>query len=64
MNATIDSKLYYFAFSSEPSENDEIIEFYDKTGAEIESVPEERVIKISAWFSAGAIYKPVIAIKR
>ncbi len=63
-NATIDSKLYYFAFSSEPSENDEIIEFYDKTGAEIESVPEERVIKISAWFSAGAIYKPVIAIKR
>ena len=59
------AKLYWFAFpkNAEPSEDDEISEFYDSTGAEIEFVPEERDITVSVWLSEGVTYAPVIAVK-
>lgn len=45
------AKLIWLAGSEEPSEDDEIAEFYDDEGAEIEAVPENRNITISAWLS-------------
>ena len=58
-------ELVYFAFpeDGEKSEDDEIAEFYDDEGAEIETVPENRRVTVSAWFSAGRVYAPVIAVK-
>ena len=35
-----------------------------KEGEEIDSVPEDRIIKISVWLEEGIIYKPVIAAKK
>ena len=57
-------KLYWFAMPQgvEPSEDDEIVEFYDEDGQEILQVPESHKIKISAWFTEGIIYKPVICV--
>ena len=59
------AKLYWFAFpqNAESSEDDEIAEFYDIDGAEIECVPEERDISISVWLNEGVKYAPVIAVK-
>ena len=58
-------KLYWFAFpqNREKSADDEIIEFYDINGTEIQNVPEGHEILISAWFNSGDIYAPIIAVK-
>ncbi|MBQ7576870.1 MAG: putative Ig domain-containing protein [Synergistaceae bacterium] len=58
-------KLYWFAMPQgvEPSEDDEIVEFYDEDGQEILQVPESHKIKISAWLTEGIIYKPVICVE-
>ncbi len=58
-------KLYYFAMPQgvTPSEDDEIIEFYDESGQEIFTVPESHKIKISAWLTEGVIYRPVICVE-
>lgn len=55
--------LNWFAFpkDAEDSDDDAIAEFYDMDGAEIEAVPEEREIIVSAWLEEGVIYEPVIA---
>ena len=65
-DAEIDSELLWLAFPQdvEDSEDDEICEFYDVEGEEIDSVPEDRIIKISVWLEEGIIYKPVIAAKK
>ena len=65
-NIRAGAKLYWFAFpkDKESSDDDEIAEFYDESGKEIESVPESRNITVSAWFNEGVIYEPVIAVKR
>ena len=62
-DATEGAELIYIANSSEPSEDDEIVEFYDEAGEEISSVPESRKISISIWLNKNLIYSPVIAIK-
>ncbi|MBQ7594204.1 MAG: putative Ig domain-containing protein [Synergistaceae bacterium] len=58
------AKLIWLANSSKPSEDDEIAEFYDFDGAEIDAVPEERLITVSAWLNSGVIYRPALAVKR
>ena len=63
-NIETEKKLFYFAFpkNSAPSEDDEIIEFYNADGEEISTVPENHKIIISAWFNKKIIYEPVIAV--
>ena len=58
-------KLYYFAMPQgvTPSEDDEIVEFYDESGQEIFTIPESHKIKISAWLTEGVIYRPVICVE-
>ena len=57
-------KLYWFANPKEKdsTDDDEIAEFYDVDGQEIETIPEAHVIKVSAWLNPGGYYEPVIAI--
>ncbi len=64
-NAETGAKLFWFAFpkDSETTSDDEIAEFYDESGAEIESVPESRKIRVSVWLTEGVTYEPVIAVK-
>ena len=57
------AELIYMANSSEPSEDDEIVEFYDEDGAEISTVPASRKIIIAIWLNKNVIYSPVIAVK-
>ena len=59
------AKLFWFAYPEESgkSEDDEIAEFYDDAGAEIDTVPSSRKITVSAWFNKGVKYYPVIAVK-
>lgn len=56
-------KLYYFAQSSEPSDDDDIVDFCDASGEYIDEVPEDGIITVSPWFRKGVIYNPVIAVK-
>ena len=58
-------ELKYFAFpDSEPSEDDEIVEFYDSDGEEIKTLPEDHELTVDAWFNKERIYEPVIAVKK
>ena len=58
-------KLFWFAMpqNAEPSSDDEIAEFYDESGEEIETLPDNHKFTVSAWFNEGITYKPVIAVK-
>ena len=47
----------------EPSEDDDIVEFYNLDGEEITTVPEDHKISVSAWFNENIIYAPVIVVK-
>ena len=58
------AKLIWLANSSKPSEDDYIAEFYDFDGEEIDVVPAERLITVSAWLNEGIIYKPALAVKK
>lgn len=53
-------KLLYMAGSDDPSDDDEIAEFYDESGEEIFTVPEGREITVSVWLNPGTVYKPRI----
>ncbi|MBR4196686.1 MAG: putative Ig domain-containing protein [Synergistaceae bacterium] len=57
-------ELIYIANSDNPSDDDDIAEFYDDTGAEIlpPLVPENRRITIGIWLNPDTIYNPVIAV--
>lgn len=59
------AKIFWFAYPEESgkSEDDEIAEFYDDAGAEIDTVPSSRKITVSAWLNEGVKYYPVIAVK-
>ena len=59
------AELLWLAFPKdvEHSEDDEICEFYDSEGEEINSVPKDKIINISVWLEEGIIYEPVIAAK-
>ena len=41
--------MIYIANSSEPSEDDEIAEFYDTAGMEAKEVPQNKNITLSVW---------------
>lgn len=59
------AKLFWFAFAEpEISEDDETAEFFDETGAEISTVPENHMITVSVWLNKGKTYAPVIAVSR
>ena len=58
------AKMYWLANAEKPSEDDAIAEFFSEDGREIEAVPENRRVSISAWLNAGVIYRPVIAVKK
>ena len=64
-NVPTGAKLYWFAYpeSGKGSDDDDIAEFYDMDGAEIEAVPEDRNIIVSVWLTEGVKYTPVIAVK-
>ena len=42
-------EMIYIANSSEPSEDDEIAEFYDTAGMEAKEVPQNKNITLSVW---------------
>ena len=56
-------KLLWLANSSEPSDDDEIAEFYDSDGEETDYVSADRVIVISVWLNPKRIYSPAIAVR-
>ncbi len=58
------AELVYLANSDEPSDDDEISEFYDYEGEPITAVPEDRRITLSVWLNSNTIYNPAIAIKQ
>ena len=63
-NAPVGAKLYWLAYpDGEGSDDDEIAEFYDEAGAEIDAVPEGRRISVSVWLNEGVKYSPLIAVK-
>ena len=59
------AKLIWFAFPKdyESSDDDEIAEFYDESGAEIDCVPESHKFTVGAWLNEGITYEPIIAVK-
>lgn len=65
LDAEAGKAMYWFAFpvNAKPSDDDEIAEFYDDTGAEISGVPENHKVVISVWLNEGVTYAPVIAVK-
>ncbi len=58
------ARLYWIANSETPSDDDTIAEFFGMDGQEIDVVPENRKVTVSAWLNAGVIYRPVIAVKQ
>ena len=58
------AELVYLANSDSPSDDDEIVEFYDDEGEPITAVPESRLITISVWLNKNTVYNPAIAIKQ
>lgn len=59
------AELKWFAFprNTAPSDDDDIVEFYDEAGAEIEAVPANHKVVASPWLDAEVTYAPVIAVK-
>ena len=59
------SKLFWFArpINAVDSEDDEIVDFYDKNGNPIEKVPEDHAITVSPWLRSDVIYQPVVAVE-
>ena len=64
-NIPVGAELFWFAFpkNAEPTEDDEIAEFYDDSGADTKTVPENHKVTVSAWLTEGVTYAPVIAVK-
>lgn len=58
------AKLFWFAFSDKNSEDDEIADFYNSSGEDINCVPDDKIITVSAWLNSGVIYRPVIAVQK
>ena len=56
-------ELLYLAGSNEPSNDDTIAEFYDVAGEDISTVPENKIITVSAWLRKNRIYTPSLAVK-
>lgn len=54
----------WLANSSEPSDDDEIADFFDSEGTPIEAVPADRKITISVWLNPDSKYEPAIAVMK
>ena len=65
-SAEVGAEMFWLAFprNADGSEDDEIAEFFDEDGREVDGVPESHVVKLSVWLNEGVIYAPVIAVKR
>ena len=63
--APVGASMFWLAYPSnaDPSEDDEIIDFYDTEGGDITTVPENREIIASPWLRENVIYAPVIIVK-
>ena len=61
---SVGAKLIWLARpeNSLPSEDDEIVEFYNSSGDEIFTVPEDHKLEADAWLNKGIIYQPAIAV--
>lgn len=57
------AELVWFAFSTKPTTDDEIVDFADEKGEETKVVPESHVVIVAPWLNAEAKYAPVIAVK-
>ncbi|MBQ6774819.1 MAG: putative Ig domain-containing protein [Synergistaceae bacterium] len=59
------SKLFWFArpVNAVESEDDEIVDFYDKNGNPIEKVPEDHAITVSPWLRSDVVYQPIVAVE-
>ena len=57
--------LVYIPFpkNAQPSEDDNIAEFYDTDGQFIKEVPAEKDITVAPWLRKGVTYEPVIAVE-
>ena len=57
------AKLVYIPFpkNAQPSDDDNIADFYDAEGQPIEEVPAEKDITVSPWLRENVTYQPVIA---
>ena len=64
-NIKAGTKLIWIAnpINAEPSEDDEIADFYDETGQPIEGVPESYIVIVSPWLRAGVVYEPLIVVE-
>ncbi len=63
-NAQAGQKLVWLANSDEHSDDDNIAEFFDESGQEIDCVPENRKVNVSARLNAGKTYTPAVAVRR
>ena len=57
------SELVFIANSDNPSDDDNIAEFFGADGEPITTVPDDRTITVSVWLNPETIYSPVIAVK-
>ncbi|MBQ3458642.1 MAG: putative Ig domain-containing protein, partial [Synergistaceae bacterium] len=56
--------LVWLANSSEPSDDDEIADFFNSEGTPIEVVPGDKKITVSVWLNPNRKYEPAIAVKK
>ena len=59
-----DWTLVWVANSSEPSDDDEIADFFNSEGTPIEVVPSDKKITVSVWLNPNREYEPAIAVKK
>ena len=59
-----DWTLVWVANSSEPSDDDEIADFFNSEGTPIEVVPGDKKITVSVWLNPNREYDPAIAVKK
>lgn len=58
------AELVYLANSDNPSDDDDIAEFWDVDGEPITAVPDDKRITISVWLNPETVYSPVIAVRK
>ena len=64
-NIRAGAKLYWLAFAEPDNSDDDIeAEFFDDSGAEISTVPENHLLTVSTWLNKGKTYSPVICVRR
>ena len=51
------------AAASEVEDSASQATFYNKNGSEVETVPSDRIVSVSAYLEAGKTYAPVISTK-